>query len=351
MKKNGFISMTMVYTFLVLFLFLMLAVLNAYTQKNKFLQAINDKINLTIDTPNKYDYCSYSSGQIWDFNYTGNEQTFIVECSGKYKIELWGAQGGKKGTTAAVIAGYGAYTSGEINLEKGTRLYVYVGQKPTNYFTSCNDANNNYAFNGNIGGSCVGGGGATDVRLEGGQWSYPKSLRSRIMVAGGGGGAYYSGSGGSAGGLIGYTATGGTGESGSGGRQSSNSFGIGVNLNATSSGGGGYYGGEGGISSNGGGGSSFISGHKGCIASSSVLTTTPRLDSNGNQCTEGTSDIVCSYHYSGKIFENTVMIDGTGYAWTDAKGSVQQMPSPDGTTIIQSGNTGDGHAKITFLSE
>ena len=37
MKKQGFVSMTLVYTFLVLFLFLMLAVLNAYTQQNKFL--------------------------------------------------------------------------------------------------------------------------------------------------------------------------------------------------------------------------------------------------------------------------------------------------------------------------
>lgn len=54
MNKKGFISMTLVYTFLILFLFLMLGVLNAYAEKNKFLQAIDDKIDLRFTTP-KYN--------------------------------------------------------------------------------------------------------------------------------------------------------------------------------------------------------------------------------------------------------------------------------------------------------
>lgn len=47
-KKNGFISMTLVYTFLILFMFLMLAILRTYTEKDKFLQAINDQIDSDI---------------------------------------------------------------------------------------------------------------------------------------------------------------------------------------------------------------------------------------------------------------------------------------------------------------
>ena len=47
-KKNGFISMTLVYTFLILFMFLMLAILRTYTEKNKFLDAINEQINNDI---------------------------------------------------------------------------------------------------------------------------------------------------------------------------------------------------------------------------------------------------------------------------------------------------------------
>ena len=52
MKKDGFVSMTLVCTFLVLFLFLMLAVFNAYAQQNRYSDAIDKHINITIDTPN-----------------------------------------------------------------------------------------------------------------------------------------------------------------------------------------------------------------------------------------------------------------------------------------------------------
>ncbi len=50
MNKKGFISMTLVYTFLILFLFLTLAILNTYSNKNKFLDAIDDKINDDINS-------------------------------------------------------------------------------------------------------------------------------------------------------------------------------------------------------------------------------------------------------------------------------------------------------------
>lgn len=43
-KKNGFISMTLVYTFLILFLFLMTGILTSYNQRNKYYDIIEDKI-------------------------------------------------------------------------------------------------------------------------------------------------------------------------------------------------------------------------------------------------------------------------------------------------------------------
>ncbi len=49
-NKNGFVSMTLVYTFLIVFLFLMLAILNTYSEKNKFLEAIDEKINSDISS-------------------------------------------------------------------------------------------------------------------------------------------------------------------------------------------------------------------------------------------------------------------------------------------------------------
>lgn len=48
--KNGFISMTLVYTFLIVFLFVMLSIITSYSDKNKYLNTINDKINMDIST-------------------------------------------------------------------------------------------------------------------------------------------------------------------------------------------------------------------------------------------------------------------------------------------------------------
>ena len=50
MEKSqiGFISMTLVYTFLVVFLFLMVAILAAYTEKDKYLETIDGKISEDI---------------------------------------------------------------------------------------------------------------------------------------------------------------------------------------------------------------------------------------------------------------------------------------------------------------
>ncbi len=332
MKKDGFVSMTLVYTFLVLFLFLMLAVLHAYTQQNKYLEAIDSKIDLTINTPISDNYCPYSIGQVFTYDFTGNRQTFISACNGIFKIELWGAQGGgSKG-------GKGAYVSGNIKLEKSDTLYVYVGENPTNTFDTCGSSNQNSSYNGVASGSCVGGGGATDVRLIDGSWNNARSLESRIIIAAGGGGAndtsnstYKGGAGGS---IYGYTAVS-SSNPGTGGRQTSSSFGQGTNGNAA--GGGGYYGGLSG--NNGGGGSSYISGHTGCIAIAAENTTIPRNDSNDIKCVEGTEDIVCSYHFLNKIFTNTIMKDGN-----------ESMPNPTGAGEI-TGNTGHGHAKITYLSE
>jgi hypothetical protein len=47
--KNGFISMALVYTFLVVFLFLMLAILRTYTENDKYLEAINSQIDEDIN--------------------------------------------------------------------------------------------------------------------------------------------------------------------------------------------------------------------------------------------------------------------------------------------------------------
>src|SRR5699024_9718193 len=48
-----------------------------------------------------------------DFDYTGGEQVFIVQKTGQYKLEVWGAQGGYR--SKASNAGKGGYSYGTIN--------------------------------------------------------------------------------------------------------------------------------------------------------------------------------------------------------------------------------------------
>lgn len=109
------------------------------------------------------------------FSYTGKYQEFIVPNNTRYRIQLWGAQGGDY--DSSFRGGFGGYTEGEINLLKGTKLYIYVGGQPSS------DKNNLYGgWNG---------GGATDIRTvpttAKTTWNSKESLASRIMVASGGG--------------------------------------------------------------------------------------------------------------------------------------------------------------------
>ena len=221
------------------------------------------------------------------FDYTGSEQTYTVKLDGKYKLEVWGAQGGSY--NSEYYGGYGGYSVGTIELKKNQMIYVYVGGQGT----ILND-NSDYipgGFNGGGRGAnkdanviSTSGGGATHVATRSGLLSSLEGYKDNILIvsAGGGGTSYqsgtYSGVGGSGGGYIGSDGTntmtdykpgaGGTQASGgnSGGgvannqeRGTSGSFGQGGNGNYYSGGGGaGLYGGGASNQSGAGGGSSYI---------------------------------------------------------------------------------------------
>ncbi len=330
-----------------------------------------------------YCYLYFYLPEEKEFEYTGNYQVFIAPKDGNYEIELWGASGGDEVKEGAIkdSAGRGAYTKGSIELEKQEKLYVFIGENPTEYGRDATLP----IFNGGGYGESPGG-GATDVRLninETGDWNNFDSLKSRIMVAAGGGGGvhtavdmtqeYKRGDGGTINGLdahfyvsnvVGTCSIGGgttntyeysghgatqtsggtpgtifgcgidpqeipemTGKFGSGGygKHASNAFKY-----TSSGGGGGYYGGghgnhPGGTWTGGGGGSSFISGYEGCIA----------IDENSTE--DNIKHLETSIHYSGKIFTDTIMLAGN-----------ESMPTYDGQdTMI--GNTGNGHAKIKLV--
>lgn len=250
---------------------------------------------------------------------------------GIYSFECFGASGndGNPSTTFS----RGGITYGMIRILETMHLYLYIGEKGVKRGPT--------TFNGGGKGNCYSyaGGGATDVRLNPGEWNNSEGLKSRIMVASGGGGfADYIANQDSSdnsinsvgGGLIGnkgpkylengYTieitnSIGGSqdkGGMGGYGPETTNnfqnnierngSFGIGGSaFYGSGGGGGGYFGGGAGKTNAGqvgagAGGSSYISGHKGCH---SVLKHSPTFETT-------TSEI----HYSGMHFFNTRMSNG-----------------------------------------
>ena len=123
------------------------------------------------------------------FRHIGKCEKFTLS-KGRYKFELWGANGGSNQATTS----YGGYSSGILLLSKEREFYACVGGKGSCSLESSECLG---GFNGGGNGSTIGpsaelygcgGGGATDVRKD------PDSLESRIIVAGGSGGTvYYNG--------------------------------------------------------------------------------------------------------------------------------------------------------------
>ena len=336
---------------------------------------------------------------------TGSVQTYTPLLTCKYKMECWGANGGNPSNASS--RGKGGYTSGDINWSKDVPLYVYVGGRGVTFALSqalydegrradVMDVEVDGAWNG--GGAVKNyccwdsnngtGGGATDIRIvkcsSNSSWDGFASLKSRIIVAGGGGGLvspYWSAD---AGGLQAYTSrhySAGYYDFQSEGatQQTGFKFGLGGSENKytgdgsylgggvteetggrdRSSGGGGYMGGNMQTYKEtsrkdlcaASGGSSYISGHAGCVA----LLNTSTEDAEGNQTLNFRSDVDAvakSTHYSGKVFTNTVMIDGRGYPWTTVVSATKQaMPNPESSDNYNTGygHLGHGFARITIM--
>ncbi|AJD93421.1 hypothetical protein JMA_41030 (plasmid) [Jeotgalibacillus malaysiensis] len=251
-----------------------------------------------------------ANGKKWDFNYTGTQQSWVAPSSGKYLVEVWGAQG----YTRSTGGGKGGYASSVVNFDANSTLYVNVGGQ--------NGFNGGGAPSNLAGGY---GGGGTDLRVEG------NTLYHRFIVAGGGGGEFY-GLPGVGGGLSGGnvsnrgTQYGGTQTSAgySTRNGSSGSFGQGGNAyygGGASGGGGGWYGGAGGSTDY----SAYYDADddSGAGGSGYVLT--------------ATSSKPTGYALGAKYFtSDSRLLSGA-----------ESMPAPNGGT--QTGQSGNGFARITQL--
>ena len=301
-----------------------------------------------------------TSGQSMDFEYEGKAAT-VMMIKGSYKLEVWGASGGKSTGTRWQSDGYiqnkpglgglGGYSIGRLNLLETNKFYIFVGGEGKTAFSE-NERETSGGFPDG-GGTKTGhegkdtsvpgtGGGSTSIRLS------SDSLYARIIVAGGGGGAggdYYSNHGGVGGGANGGdcyyksklqnqgggTQTGSSPGFGAGSIGLAGDFGKGANglyridANSGGGGGGGWYGGGGGgygggtTCSSGGGGSGWI------FTESSYNSWRSSDSSNSSKF------ILTNSHY----LVDASTIPGKYY-----------FPKTNGNGV-ENGHSGNGYAKIT----
>ncbi len=271
--------------------------------KNVSVSWDNESWGLLLKNLTKKAKCNlyfYQGDTVFNFDYTGSEQTFTAPVSGIYKLETWGAQGGSYSNE--YYGGYGGYSKGEINLLEKQTVNIVVGGSGESESSKLSQGGYNGGGNGDYQrgfedkrffGS---GGGATHVSTKIGLLSELTNYKNSILiVSGGGGGSFYDGPnstsacGGAGGGFKGkegFVTNNGWGTAGYGGTQNNagysicdentcnatnnplekkiygeGSFGLGGTnaVSASSGGGSGFYGGGASVHvQSGGGGSSYI---------------------------------------------------------------------------------------------
>lgn len=269
-----------------------------------------------------------------DFSYTGTVQTFTIPVTGTYKLEVWGAQGGT-GTPDANVGGKGGYSVGNIKLTKDTILYIYVGQSGSKAVESSTFGGGGKAEASSTYNSGQGG-GASDFRI--GQ----DSLYARVIVAGGGGGGAGANESTYAGGYGGGETGGGASANSSGAKDTVSGATQTAAGNSTTTyndsqlqgsfGTGGYYGGAG-TRSGGAGGGGWYGGGAGSYG-------TAGSGGSGYVYTSSTA----SNYPSGCLLNSS-------YYMTSASTSAgnTSFTSPTGTN--ETGHSGNGFARITFVSK
>ena len=298
------------------------------------------------------DKAGYVGSTKWTYDYTGGEQTFTAPIGGKYKIEIWGAQGGSSSNNSTyggyngsqAIGGYGGYSEGMVTLSKNQKLNIVVGGGGTSSgMNEFSVAKGGYNGGGNGGKgntsfysigcySGAGGGGATHVAFAAGILSgFKDNLSELLIVAGGGGGAINhnieNNNGGSAGGIYGNAGSflkittcntnlpkisGGTQNSGylfGMGQAGRDAVNVSCGQSGAAGGGGGFYGGmsqtENYDTSTGGGGSGYIS--------NTLLTEKSMYCYNCTESSEESTKTVSTTCVNSTPTENCAK-QGNGYA-------------------------------------
>ena len=131
---------------------------------------------------------------------TQSVEEFKTPVAGEYKLECWGARGGKRLGDKDAYPGNGGYSTGTKKLDINDSIFICVGQTRDDDVVLYN--NRPDGISSFPGGPA--GGGATSVttinRGELKNFSDPKYQSKVLIVAGGGGGCVWAGQGGAGGG-------------------------------------------------------------------------------------------------------------------------------------------------------
>lgn len=283
--------------------------------------------DMTTSPPSKI-----KTGDILNYPYTGAAVETDLP-AGRYKLEVWGAQGGYRSSSS--YGGKGGYAVGTLALEQRTKIHTRVGG-------SGNTGKTAGGFNGGgKRGTYNGGGGATDVRIG------SDDLLARVIVAGGGGSDGASNKQGMyGGGETGGSSTQSYGTGGYGGTQTgvSGAWQTTAQSDSTTTQAGAYAG-----FGFGGNGITRSSGHGGAGGGGWYGGSGSYPDSSGDDDRGGGGG--SGYVYTAATAANypAGCLLNAGYYLTDAQliAGNAAMTSPDGAS--ETGHTGDGYARITAI--
>ncbi len=283
--------------------------------------------DMTTSPPSKI-----KSGDILNYPYTGAAVETDLP-AGRYKLEVWGAQGGYRSSSS--YGGKGGHAVGTLALEQRTKIHTRVGG-------SGNTGKTAGGFNGGgKRGTYNGGGGATDVRIS------SDDLLARVIVAGGGGSDGASNKQGMyGGGETGGSSTQSYGTGGYGGTQTgvSGAWQTTAQSDSTTTQAGAYAG-----FGFGGNGITRSSGHGGAGGGGWYGGSGSYPDSSGDDDRGGGGG--SGYVYTAATAANypAGCLLNAGYYLTDAQliAGNAAMTSPDGAS--ETGHAGDGYARITAI--
>lgn len=150
---------------------------NVQLAMDKYNNGDGSLLEAMLGKENYSKFITMYQGKNKTFGYTGGMQTFTAPSTGTYSLEAWGASGGdgvNNNQSLTSHGGLGGYSSGNIYLNKGQKIYVYVGGKGA--YSTALGTGGGYNGGGHGGPAGYGGGGMTHFSYGSTDKDYMKTI-------------------------------------------------------------------------------------------------------------------------------------------------------------------------------